>query len=284
MKIILCAGISVRSGTNYVGSIFSEMEYIDSIPPKTSVGEFPFFRQKIYINYKEWIHNFNVRMYAKHKLDQDRMAPFFGQSFLSYLKDEYNLTQETLFVKDPSQYNLEDFYKFYPEGKLILLTRSAPDVIASCLKGTLLTRNSYSTTKKIKVKLKHYTGYNMLAFSKAYGRHARQLLNLRKELDGNFLEIKYEDLVLKPHITIKKIFDYCDLNYTEEMLESAVNAKVVGSSYYGAKKNIQNWGKLEKTKDFNPIGRYKSWNKFYRFIYKRYADKGNKLIGYDHNL
>lgn len=280
-KIILCAGISVRSGTNYMGSIFSELESVESLPTHTSKGEFPFFPDKTLSSYESWVSNFNSTFFAKPLIDKTNFAPYFSEAFIDYLNQEYEIDKrKSLFLKNPSLYNIEKFYDFFPNGKLIILTRSADDLIASSLKASLLIRKSQSLRKKIKSKLKYYSGYNMYTYSKAYVNHANQLLRLRKQLNNNFLEIKYEDLVAKPKSSIKQIFDYCELDFTEEELHNAVNAKVVGSSFYGSRRDTQNWGKLDKDSSFNPIGRSKKWNIFNKFIYNIIVKSTNHKIGY----
>ena len=284
MNIILCAGISVRSGTNYLGSIFSEISSIDSLPKNTSKGEFPFFPDKTFLHYLKWIKAFQSSFFAKPNIDEKSFAPYFANAFKAYLKQEFDLNNNTLFLKNPSLYNLERFYDFFPDAKLIIITRSAPDLIASSLKASLLVRRSQPLKKKIKAMIKYYSGYNMYEYSKVYVKHTHQLLKLRKELKGKFLEIKYEDIVEFPDRNIRLILEYANLDYSEEELQNAINAKVVGSSYYGSNKNKQNWGKLEKTKDFKSIGRYDSWNFLNRFIYNQIARKSNSKVGYKHHL
>lgn len=283
-KVIFCAGISVRSGTNYIGSIFSEMNSVDTLPKDTSKGEFPFFSDKTLLNYDGWVNGFKSTFFAKPNINATKLAPFFSEGFLNYLQKEYDLNKESLFVKNPSLQNLEKFYDFFPDGKLIVITRSAPDIIASSLKASLLIRKSRSTWYKLKAKIKRYSGYNMYSYSKAYVNHANQLLKLREDLKGQFLEVKYEDIVLNPNEKIKEILTYCEVDYSEMELNNAINAKVVGSSYFGSKKHTQNWGKLEKTKEFNSIGRHKSWNWYNRFVYKLIASKSNKKVGYTDQL
>ena len=284
MNIILCAGISVRSGTNYIGSIFSEINSVDCLPKNTSKGEFSFFRDNTLQHYLKWIKGFQSSFFAEPNIDDKDFAPYFANAFKKYLEQEYDLKNDLLFVKDPSLYNLERFFDFFPDAKLIILTRSAPDQIASSLKASLLVRKSQSLKKKIKSRIKYHSGYNMYQYSKAYVKHTNQLLKLRKELKDRFLEIKYEDIVESPEKNIKQMLDYANVDYSEEELQNAINAKIVGSSYYGSKKNTQNWGKLNKTKDFKSIGRYESWNFFNRFIFNQIARESNSNVGYEHHL
>lgn len=284
MKIIFCAGISVRTGTNYIGSIFSEIPEIASIPKNYSKGEFPFFREKIIENYDNWIENFNKKMFAHQTLDRKKFASFYGESFLNYLKIEYEIKEQTIFVKDPGLYNVDRFYDYFPNGKLIILTRSAPDLIESSLKASLQIRKSQSLKKKVKAKIKYYFGINMYNYAKAYQKHTRQLEYLRKILKDDFYEVKYEDLVQNPNKYIREILDYSGVEYDNKIIENSINAKVVGSSFFGSKKHTQNWGALEKTNDFNPVGRFESWGCFNRFIYNKIADKSNKKLGYEHNV
>ncbi|MBU2929543.1 sulfotransferase family protein [Winogradskyella psychrotolerans] len=284
MKIILCAGISVRSGTNFMGSIFSEVPNVSSIPKDKSKGEFPFFRDEVFQKYQDWIANFNKGMFVRDTLNSDKMSPYFGELFLSYLKDEYNITTDVIFVKDPSLNNVEKFFDFFPTGKLIVLTRCAPDLLASSLKGSLLTRSSYSIKKKILARLKYITGYNMMSYAKAYAKHAEKLHKLRRELPGRFYEVKFEDIVENPEVKIPELFSFCEIDYNEDVVEKAVNAKVVGSSYFGAGKQIQNWGKLDKDENFNPLNRYNSWGWLNRFLYNKFANASNKSLGYNHKI
>lgn len=284
MRIILCVGLTVRSGTNYLGSLFSEVSSVSSVPTVQSHSEFPFFRDQIINGYDNWVMHFNRQMFSFHPLNRDKMASFYGKMFLDYLKVEYGIEKDIVFVKDPSLYNVERFYEFFPNGKLIILTRCAPDLIASSLKASLQIRDSQSILKKIKARLKYYSGYNMVSYSKAYNEHAKQLHFLRHALKGNFIEVKYEDLVERPSDKFGEILTYCDIEFDETLVKKVNEAKVIGSSYFGAKKYSQNWEKLNKTKNFNPIGRYESWGFFNRFIYNRIANNSNRKVGYDHQI
>lgn len=284
MKIILCAGISVRSGTNYIGSIFSEIPGVDSLPVDNSKGEFPFFMNQTIHSYDGWIANFNKTFFSDKLVSAEDFSPYFSKAFTDYLKDNFNVKNQVLFVKNPSLYNIERFYDFFPEGKLLLLTRSAPDLIASSLKGSILIRKSQSPWKKIKARIKYYSGYNTIVYCKAYNKHAEQLFFLREALKDNFLELKYEDVVNDSHTKIKEILKYCDIPFNEEIIENAVNAKVVGSSFLGSKKHSQNWKKMEKPKDFKSVGRYENWGFFNRFIFNVITRKHNTKVGYNHSL
>lgn len=284
IKIILCAGISVRSGTNYIGSIFSEIPTIDSLPKDNSKGEFPFFMDKTINSYDEWIANFNKTFFSDQLVSDKDFAPCFSNAFVEYLKNNFDLNSKVLFVKNPSLYNVERFYDFFPEGKLLILTRSAPDLIASSLKGSILIRKSQSLWKKVKAKIKYYSGYNMIVYCKAYNKHAEQLFFLRKKLNGNFLELKYEDVVNQPKEKIEEILKYCEIPFNDEIIEKAINAKVVGSSFFGSKKHSQNWQKMEKTDDFKSVGRYESWGFFNRFVFNRITKKHNERVGYNNSL
>ena len=141
-KVIFCAGISVRSGTNFIGSIFSEIESVDSLPKNTTKGEFPFFSNKTFNHYKSWVKGFQSTFFAIPNIDEKRLSPYFADGFLNYLTKEYDLQNEYLFFKNPSLYNVQYFYDFFPEGKLLIITRSAHDLIASSLKASSLIRKS----------------------------------------------------------------------------------------------------------------------------------------------
>jgi c-di-GMP-related signal transduction protein len=124
----------------------------------------------------------------------------------------------------------------------------------------------------------------MYVFSKAYVKHTEQLLKIRNDFKDKFIEVKYEDIIANPKDEIKEILDYCEIVYSEIEFQNAVNAKVVGSSFFGSNQHIQNWGKLNKTEDFNSVGRYKSWNWFNKLVFNIVASKSNNLAGYNHKL
>ncbi len=281
MKIILCAGISVRSGTNYMASIFSDIQGIESIPPEASNGEFGFFRPKRFKALQQSFDDFNKSMCTKNNLKEGLFRETTGQSFIELLKKNYNISSDTIFVKDPKFYNIETFFDFFPEGKLILLTRDARDQLSSSFKSALLVRKSQPLIKKVKAYVRQHSGYNMVVYSRAYIRHAQQLELLRKELKGKFVEVKYEDLVVNPQETISAVFKHCDVPFDNDVLAKAMNAKVVGSSFYGAKTSTPNWKPMDKNKEFNPIGRHKKWGLYNRIVYRLLTKKANQSVGYD---
>lgn len=280
MKLILCCGISVRSGTNYLGSLFSEIPNVASIPKEHSHGEFPFFREEVINKYHGWVQQFNQKMFSFHSFNEKHFSPFFGRCILEYVKEEYQIREPILFVKDPSIYQLQKFHEFFPDGKLIILTRNAADLIASSLAASIQIRKSQKKFKMLKAKLKYITGFAMWSYSRAYKRHAHQLLFLRREIGDKFLEVKYEDLVIEPDTMYSTLLKYCEIPFNDEIIERMKTSKVVGSSFFGAQKHTQKWAKVNKNNEFNPIGRFESWGWFNKWVFNRFAAESNRKIGY----
>ena len=281
--MIFCAGITVRSGTNFLGSIFSKHPDISSVPKNMSKGEFPFFRSRIHDPRNQILDDFNRYFFAQPRIDEKSYFKGFGCFWKKMIIDYYKIDKPYFFVKDPNIFNIEHFYNFFPDGKLIIIVRDGRDIVHSMLKVSLLIRKSQSWLKKLKARIKYYTGISRIQFSRNYKYQVDQILllnELKKNSGFDFYLLKFEDIVLHPENTIKKLFKYLEIPISDEIISNMIAAEVVGSSFFKSSKNSPKWSPVKKSGGFNPIGRWKTWNWLQRTVFYFYSKDALKRLNY----
>lgn len=284
---VLCFGLTVRTGTNYIGSLMSHSTQVTSVPKTISHGEFPLLRKQIINKFEDLIASFNYAAFGVDNIPESIFQKGLAEILCSYFVKRYEIETPYVFFKDPSSVlGAQKVYAYFPNAKIFFTVRDGRDFVASFSKGSKLKRRKYSKMKKIKMSIKAFFGLNFVLASRQYSNAVENLIFVLKQLETLFPEkefrvFKYEDLYLNAKDEIPKLFAYLDIPLTPQELDAMCNADVVGSSFYDSKKNVQNWKKAKRGKDFNPVGRWKKWNRVQKWIFNRIAGKANLALGYE---
>ena len=91
---------------------------------------------------------------------------------------------------------------------------------------------------------------------------------------------KFEDAVRQPEAFAREACERFNLDPNKYPYEKVHNLPVIGSST--TRKQGLNWA--EKTKSFNPIGRWKGWSPWRKRVFKRIAGQSLVQFGYCDSL
>ena len=72
------------------------------------------------------------------------------------------------------------------------------------------------------------------------------------KINGNYMELRYEDLVTKPEDSIKKVCDFIDISYDSGMLDHTKQVEKLGDT------NKQHHSNLSKPISSDSIGKWKN--------------------------
>ena len=160
------------------------------------------------------------------KIDKDSLTSFtVFDSVISYYKNK----EKSIYILEQTPKNIlyfEEIIKFYPYAKFIHIIRDPRAVIAS-------QKNRW---KKIQRKADNVPIYNILrtlinyhpfTSLKLWKIAVKKGLSLRKYND-NYLELKFEDLILNESNEINKILDFLSLNHQSNL----ANVPQIGSSNF----------------------------------------------------
>lgn len=131
-------------------------------------------------------------------------------SVLEILKEKSN--RNVVGVKYPVHFSKVDFlFKQFPESRIVFLTRNPKSIIASKLKDP--------ATKMRKKKsilhtfIIHY--FTLFYFCWDF----RKSLKMYRKNKSKLFKLSYESLLLDPKKKIKALCEFCNLDYTDEMLK-----------------------------------------------------------------
>jgi len=195
-KLVFIIGMP-RSGTSLVEQIVSSHSLV------FAAGEIPFLRKSIFDVLKNSNDDLNLLL-SDHLSLQNIVTDF--ETKLSIFKDK------TEFIIDKSLLNFlwVGFIKIlFPNSKIIHVKRNPKDCCFSCYKH--LFENGLQFT---------YSQENLGHYFNAYS----ELMNFwNNELNNFIFNINYEDLVEDPKDNIKKILNFCGLEFEESCFEHHTN-------------------------------------------------------------
>ena len=200
-KIIFILGMP-RSGTTLTEQIISshnevygagELIYLQQVLKKNFVNESKYDKQKI-IEYQ----NLNKNI--------------IFDEYLEYF-NLYNFKEKIITDKAPQNFRLIGFIKlFFPNAKVIHCFRNSKDNCLSLFKNSFAS-NTMNWTNKAEDIAEYYNLYI-------------KVMNFWKEKLPNYIyDIEYEKLVSDKEAQIKKIINFCGLEWDEKCLTPHINSK-----------------------------------------------------------
>ncbi|MFB9840818.1 sulfotransferase family protein [Mucilaginibacter ginsenosidivorans] len=166
-------------------------------------------------------------------------------------------------TKTPNVSNLKNFFRLFPDEKLIILIRDGRSLVES-----------------INLSFK----YNREAATRDWANAARDIFEIQKQwtVEGKqFLVIKYEELYANTENEMRKILSFLDLDTARYDFEKALNSPVIGSSVFKRGAGPVHWEPVDKTAEFNPLQRSAKWNRKQHERFNWLAGKELIMWGYD---
>jgi hypothetical protein len=195
---------------------------------------------------------------------EDVICEFLGRGLVALLRSRMpGGRNRRLFTKSPTVINLRYFPKFFPGKPLLILVRDGRSVTESLSRGM------------------------RLGFERAMRRWTEGARIIRefveKQGDGpdRHLLIRFEDLVANPRRELTRVFKFLGLDSRRYDFKAARNLPVYGSSFFqGDKPGPLHWEPVTKTSDFQPLNRWRHWNRAKHARFNWVAGKYLKAFGY----
>ncbi len=256
---IFIAGISQRSGTNFLYDLLRL--HPDCGGPGTNWEDSSLSRADHLVKYVEIV----AGGWRRHGADpgvEDRLYEHLGDGIVSVLSSQ--IKAKRLVTKGPFVRNLDYFFKLFPRAYLLILIRDGRAVVESRVKTF---GESYEKAMR----------YWAVA--------ADTILRFKQMACGgrvNYLVVKYEDLFNNPKDELIRILSFLDLDQEKYDFDAAINLPVRGSSVFrGTRPKEYHWDPLEKTPDFNPVGRWNNWSRSTHERFNWIAGEKLVALGYE---
>ena len=213
-KIIFILGMP-RSGTTLVEQIISAHSNV------YGSGELPYLTKIIN---KKFIENKKLLVTKTLEiLDNEKFISEISNEYYSYLMN-YKISENYITDKAPLNFMWIGFIKIlFPNSKIIHCKRNPHDNCVSLYKNVFEGGINFC-----------YTQTELAKYYKLY----LDLMNFWTEcLPNDFLNIEYEKIVTNPKHEIKKLVEYCDLNWEENCLNFSKNKTPIKTASVGQARN-----------------------------------------------
>jgi Sulfotransferase family len=237
---IFILGISQRSGTNFLFDLLRL--HPDCGAPSIKWEDFLLHKSDWLVKYLDSVYK-GWRRWGADKDLEDSLYEQLGNGLISVLASR--IKERRLVTKTPSVRNLSHFFKLFPRAYLLILVRDGRAVVESTVRTF---GDSYESAMR------------------RWAEGADTILRFREGADGlddRYLIVRYEDLWNEPDQELRKIFAVVGLDADKYDFNAAINLPVRGSStFHGKEEQRYHWKPVEKTVDFDPLGRANHWSRF----------------------
>jgi hypothetical protein len=256
---IFIYGILHRSGTNYLRNLVCLHPDCDFNGPVWE--DWLISRSDLLVKYaKSTYGNWDPAWNVQKKLGGvELLCECLGNGLISFLNmqagnrkivsfvDEFKMEGKCprrLVTKTPCVKNIDLFFKLFPHSHLLIVVRDGRSVVESGVR-------SFQWDYEAKFREWNY-----------YAKLIHKFEEKNKNGNRKFLIVRYEDVYTNLENQMKKILTFLDLDPEKYDLQKAKNLYVSGSSDLSKKekKNVH-WRSIEKTADFNPVKRFRDWDR-----------------------
>ncbi len=259
---VFILGIHGRSGTNFLFQLMGL--HPDVIPPRHKGEDF----LVAYLHHLEayeqsLVHRWEER-WGGSAVKATELVRNLSDGLLRFLSpsDTHQSLGKTLVTKTPSTENIALFPKFFPDAKLVVITRDGRDVVESGVR-------SGFWPYEVGFQEWNQSARRLLAFKEAY-----------RDIPDQLYIVKYEDLLSDLSQTLTGVLNYCGLSVEKFDWAAAASLPVFGSSTYrGDTKNLH-WTPQAKSEKFKPTNRWEGWSYFLKSRYNWICGDSADKLGY----
>lgn len=164
-----------------------------------------------------------------------------GNSLVSFLIEQVDAKR--VVTKTPDVRNLESFFKWFPDARLLIVIRDGRAVVESFVR-------SFGTSYEATMRDWAVAADTIFRFDQA-----------NKSSGFKYLIVRYEDIYTDSEQELRRILDFLDLSAEVYDFEAAANLPIRGSSVFHGEKKTIHWKPIEKTTDFKPLQRWSHWER-----------------------
>ncbi len=256
---VFILGILPRCGTNFLSNLL--ILHPDCGPPDPVWEDFLVAHSDLLVQYSDqvtshWDKKWGIDEQAKNELDVS-----LGLGLSSFLSRRGKGT--CLITKTPSVDNLDLFFRFFPDARLLILIRDGRAIIESAYRSF---------------------GWRRESTLHALASAARTINDFDQRNRGSgarYKIVRYEDLWDEVDGQLLKLFSFLELKSDVYDFGQAHELPVKGSSEVVKDHGeAMHWNPVEKNDKFDPLSRYSHWGAFRHYRYNRIAGQHMEALGY----
>ena len=236
---IFILGVTPRSGTNFLMDLLC-------LHSACAPGRHP-VKEDFFLEYSNQLLDYTNSVRAcwdpmwgrftpKLMADFRRALGFGLTSFLWVDRDR------RLVTKTPSVKNLDLFFTFFPDAKLLILIRDGRSVVQSCM---------------------DTFGWEFDRATRMWRDGARTIARFQRVagMEGRYRVLRYEDLIDDLRPTLRDTLLFLGLDPGAFDFEAAERLPVRGSSaFFGPERRRVHWDPVHKDSSFDPRERWRNWS------------------------
>ena len=258
---IFVLGISQRSGTNYLFNLIKQHPSCSA--PAAIWEDYLVCHSDLLMTYVDrLVGRWNWKSGSPGNNFGPDMANFIGDGLLKFLSRD---AESTRFVtKTPDVTNVENFFKLFPQAYLIILVRDGRAVAESRVK-------SFHESYDLAIRKWSVAAKTIMSFQQKMQQSSHK-----------FLLVRYEDLWHDVEKELRRIFYFCGLDTESYDYMLALNQPIKGSSEYRGEGHTEvHWTPIAKPADFNPMDRWKHWDRGRHALFNHLAGEYLEGFGYE---
>lgn len=261
---IFILGIMHRSGTNYLEKLLRLHPDCDSGGPVWE--DYLVAHSHLIVNYARSVYNTWDPGWGIEEVtgSADEFCKYVGDGLLSFLavpimrreRDKLSpapaaaspsieALPKRLLTKTPSVRNIQNFFKLFPQARLLIIIRDGRAITESLVKSF---DRDYENAMR------------------SWARNAQTVLEFDRNFQNSnhqYLIVKYEDIYTDNETELAKILSFLELDPRKYDFTAAKNLSIKGSSELRSQGDGElHWRSVEKTPDFNPLLRWQHWRHF----------------------
>jgi len=173
--------------------------------------------------------------------DKQELVRSLVRSVLGLLEQKGDYAAKHLLTKTPNVSNLNLFFRFFPNAKLIILVRDGRAVVESTINSFNINFDQ-ATAKWVGA------AETIVEFEKKHALYT-----------GKYKLVRYEDLHGNTEQALRDLFEFLELDAQQYPFDEALNLPVRGSSKFRGEDEELHWEPVAKTAEFKPLERFRHW-------------------------
>ena len=251
-----------RCGTNFLYNLL--LLHPSCAPPDPIWEDFLLAHSDLLGAYSDAVAAHWERSWGADENTRRHLETSLGRGLVSFLSERS--PGLCVVTKTPRVDNLGQFFRFFPDAKLLILVRDGRAVIESGVR-------SFGWHREAAMHSLASSAETISRFIGKYEQRAEQ-----------FRLLHYEDLWQDTESQMTNILQFLDLNASDYDFARAARLPVRGSSDLAAEDGAPvHWDPVERTEAFDPMSRFSHWSRTRRCRYNQVAGPAMEALGYEIN-
>ncbi|MBN2662022.1 MAG: sulfotransferase [Bacteroidales bacterium] len=256
MEPIFIIGIAGRSGTHYLKQLLKKHQ---DVQVSLLNREDHFVSE---LNYLElYVKNISYFWKRNDKEHEEKIVKNLKKGLGDGIIKSIHTKEQTKYflLNTPYTHNIHLFKEYFPDKKLIIITRNAKDLVESGVRSKF---------------------WNYEEGFELWNRSAKRIIEFKNKNKDNFLIVKYEDLFLNTENELKKIFEYLNIKSDKYPFETLNKIPVQGSSDAKNEKKTWEYKNIKSNENFRPLTRAEKWGTIRKWRFNWKCGKNSFLLNY----